>query len=681
MSQSPKENHPGDPLNRPVDPGCRRTVCGICVFLAVITLAVFGQTFRYEFVNFDDGTYVYENPVVERGLTLNGIGWAFTHSLAANWHPFTTISHMLDCQFYGLNAGGHHLTNVLLHTAAVILLFLVLREATGALWRSAFVAAVFAIHPLRVESVAWVAERKDVLSGVFFMLTLWAYVHYARRPFSLGRYLLAALSLTLGLMCKPMLVTLPFVLLLLDYWPLNRFAGSASGQKHFSAPWRLLLEKVPLLGLSAGGCVAAVLAQKNALAPVAATTLPFRICNALVSYVIYIGQMFYPTDLAVFHPLTQRGPLWEVALSFVLLLMVFAGVFYWRRKYPYLLVGWLWYLGMLVPVIGLVQVGSQARADRYSYLPQIGLYLALTWVVTELCAGRRYCRPALGGVAAIVIGTLSMDSFIQTSYWRNSETLWTHTLACTSNNGVAHNNLGMALISKGQVDQAIAQYQKALEIQPRSALFHFNLGVAFAQKGQVDKAIEQYQKAVDLQPDYLQARNNLGDALLRTGRTDEAIAQFQEALKIWPNSTILRNNLGCIFLRQGQVRAAMAHFQRTLEIQPNNVDACQYLAWVLATGPEPSIRNGARAVELAQEANQLSGGGDPEIISTLAAAYAEAGRFPEAVTTARQALQLVVTQNNNAAVNALQTQIGLYQAGLPFRDLSLTNALSSESQP
>jgi tetratricopeptide (TPR) repeat protein len=239
----------------------------------------------------------------------------------------------------------------------------------------------------------------------------------------------------------------------------------------------------------------------------------------------------------------------------------------------------------------------------------------------------------------------------------------------------------MALISKGQVDQAIAQYQKALEIQPRSALFHFNLGVAFAQKGQVDKAIEQYQKAVDLQPDYLQARNNLGDALLRTGRTDEAIAQFQEALKIWPNSTILRNNLGCIFLRQGQVRAAMAHFQRTLEIQPNNVDACQYLAWVLATGPEPSIRNGARAVELAQEANQLSGGGDPEIISTLAAAYAEAGRFPEAVTTARQALQLVVTQNNNAAVNALQTQIGLYQAGLPFRDLSLTNALSSESQP
>jgi hypothetical protein len=482
----------------------RWTVPAVCIFLAAITFAVFGQTLRHEFVNYDDDDYVSENPEVARGLTLKGIVWAFTHVHAFNWHPLTWFSHMLDCQFYGLNPGGHHLTNILLHTATAILLFLVLRRMTAALWRSAFVAAVFAIHPLRVESVAWVAERKDVLSGLFFMLTIGACVRYAssarnrkaggiqtsniehrtpnierkesRSTLHASRfYVLCLLFFALGLMCKPMLVTLPLVLLLLDYWPLERFTIHDS---RFTIG-RLIIEKIPLLALAGASCMATLFAQKDAIWSLERICLPSRAGNALISCAAYLGEMVWPSKLAVLYPFPTRGiGISEVVFPLVLLAGISTGVFVLRRCRPYLLTGWLWFLGMLTPVIGLIQVGPQARADRYTYLPQIGLYLALTWAVAELCAGWRHRRPVLGGIAAIVIASLSVASFRQTSYWRNSESLWTHALACTSDNAIAHNNLGCALIQKRSVNEAIAHFQKALQINPGYADAQINLSNA-----------------------------------------------------------------------------------------------------------------------------------------------------------------------------------------------------------
>jgi len=671
---------------RPAGLNDRWMVLWVCIFLAAIIWVVFGQTLRYEFV-YDDEAYVYENPEVARGLTLKGIVWAFTHVRCANWHPLTWISHMLDCQFYGLNPGGHHLTNILLHTATAILLFLVLRRMTslrpddgvgasavaeamadksapqaGALWRSAFVAAVFAIHPLRVESVAWVAERKDVLSGVFFMLTIGAYVRYVEKskvhppsavllrrtgsPKSKVFYGLVLVFFTLGLMCKPMMVTLPFVLLLLDYWPLGRVAGGKwrvssnknsvsqlpGATKRSEGGSTLLLEKLPLFGLAAVSCAATLFAQTEAIQPLENMSLPLRVGNALISYVTYLGQMFWPSGLAVLYPFTTGCVgVSRVVLSLVLLAGISTGVFVLRRR-PYLLTGWLWYLIMLVPVIGIVQVGLQTGADRYTYLPQIGLYVLLTWTAVDLCAGLRNRRWVLGGLSATILVALIFCARTQTSYWQNNESLWTHTLACTSDNVVGHNALGNALLKKGSVDEAIAHFQKALQIKPNSAGTHNNLGSALLQKGSVDEAIAHFQKALQIKPDDAEAQNNLAVALFEKGNMDEAIAHFQKALQIKPDDTKVQNNL----------------------------------AWALAIAPQASLRNGHQAVELAQRANQLAGGGNPVILRTLAAAYAEAGRFPEAVETAQHALQLAETPSNTALADVIRSQMKLYQAGIPF---------------
>src|ERR1700730_3342549 len=432
-----------------------RVVTGVVsVLLAAIVWIVFGQTLRHEFVNFDDDQYVYENPRITNGLTLDGIQWAFTHVHADNWHPLTTISHMLDCQLYGLQPWGHHMTNVLLHAAAGIFLFLALWQLTGAHWPSAFVAAVFAIHPLRVESVAWVSERKDVLSGVFFMLTLWAYARYARGKGSPSFwYITVVVLFALGLMCKPTLVTLPFVLLLLDYWPLDRSQPSSShdrGITRYTWPW-LVIEKLPLFVLSAASCLATLLAQQAALDASLKPPLMERFGNALLSYVTYLAQTIWPARLAVLYPYpegTLNVP--EVILALLLLLIVSIGFFLWRRKYPFLLTGWLWYLGMLVPMIGIVQVGSQVRADRYTYLPQIGLYLLVAWGAMELFHQWRRSRVILAGAGLLIITALITRSYFQTSYWRDTETLWKHATATTSNNYIATTNLAEALFQSGR---------------------------------------------------------------------------------------------------------------------------------------------------------------------------------------------------------------------------------------
>jgi protein O-mannosyl-transferase len=731
----------------PTDWPDRWMVPGVCILLAAMVWVVFGQTLGFGFVNLDDNTYIYDNPVVQKGLTFPGIVWAFTHVWASNWHPLTWISHMLDCQLYGLNAGGHHLTNVLLHTATVTLLFLVLRQMTGCLWRSAFVAAVFAIHPLRVESVAWLAERKDVLSGLFFMLTLGAYVNYARHPWSPARYGLVVLLFALGLMCKPMLVTLPFVLLLLDCWPLNRLQTNAGAESVFrlgrrQIPKRLIFEKLPLLGLTAASCAITIFAQTRVIQSSGNLSLPLRLGNALVAYVAYIRQMFWPADLAVFYPLTTGSvTVSKVALSLLVLAGISIVVIILRRRHPYLLTGWLWYLIMLVPVIGILQAGLQARADRYTYLPQIGLYLLLTWTAADQCARWRLRRVVLGGGAVIILVPLIFCAHAQTAYWRNSESLWTHTLACTSGNFFARYGLGNALFQEGKVDEAIAQYQKALQINPNyaetcnnlgnalleqgkvneaieylqkalqinpdnveacgnlgnallhqgkvdeaiehlrkavqinphSANAHDILGNALLQKGNVDGAIAQYHAALQINPLYSEACYNLGNALLQQGKASEAIAQYQKALQINPNYANARNNLGTALSRQGNAAEAIAQYQKALQIQPDKVEVQNNLAWLLATGPQASLRNGNQAVALAQRANQLTGDGNPVVLDTLAAAYAEAGRFPEAVATAQRALHLAEIQSNTTLAESLQSQIKLFQAGQPFH-LYRTNA-------
>ena len=610
--------------------GGRLLTVGICIALAALTWLVFSQTLWHDFINYDDPRYVYENTKITSGLSLSGIAWAFTHIHSMNWHPLTTMSHMLDCQFYGLKAGWHHFTNVLLHTIAVILLFLALQLMTGAFWRSAFVAAVFAIHPLHVESVAWIAERKDVLSGVFFMLTLLAYAHYVRLP-SLGRYLLVAFAFACGLLSKPMLVTLPFVLLLLDYWPLNRLRGQL---------WTRVLEKLPLIALSVGSSIVTLVAQKGAVGWTEELPILERIDNAIVSYVLYIWQMLWPINLAVFYPHPEnRVPLWEIISSVLLLICATAAAVAVRKRRPYFLTGWLWYLGMLVPVIGLVQVGWQGRADRYTYLPQIGLYVVVAWGVADLTARCRHQRTVISAAAILVIGLLSVCGWVQTSYWRNSETLFKHALAVTTNNDVAENNLGIVFLGQGKVDEAISLLQAAVDLRPDNSPAHENLAKALIQKGQVANALVHYQKLLELQPDNIEVHNIVGTVLVQ----------------------------------QRRIRDGVEEWQKVLAIQPDNGNAMSNLAWVFATSPDDSLRDGAKAVQLAQEALRISSRRIPLLFRTLAAAYAETGDFYKAIQTAQEGAELANSQGNPALANELKGNISLYQEQRPLRDPSLTN--------
>ncbi len=453
------------------------SLLAVCGLLLLAVAAVFGQTVSHDFVYFsDDAEYVTDNRLVQQGLTGQGIVWALTTFHTTNWHPLTWLSHMLDCELYVLNPGGHHLTNVLLHAAAAVLLLLALRRMTGALWASAWVAAVFALHPLRVESVAWVAERKDVLSGLFFMLTLWFYARYAERPASWGRYLLVVASFALGLTAKSMLVTLPFVLLLLDYWPLGRLGPSREGSAAEGAdpprPGRLLVrlvvEKIPFFVLAAASCVVTLAANRSAVKPLEQLPFLWRLANAAVAYVAYLGNMLYPVGLAVLHPVPKGPPpAWETAAAVTLLLAISTAAFVLRRKCPYLLVGWLWYLGTLVPVIGLVRAGNEGMADRFTYLTQIGLYMAIAWGAVHVVRSWPDCRWGIAAVAALVVAGLMGCASQQTQYWHDSETLWKHTLECIPQNPIAENNLGNALAARGEFGEAIDHYQKALEAQSR----------------------------------------------------------------------------------------------------------------------------------------------------------------------------------------------------------------------
>src|SRR5947199_334354 len=566
----------------------------IYLFLAVISLIVFGQTIRYDFVNFDDDLYVYNTPAIQSGVTIKGIAVACISQHARNWHPLTTVSHMLDCQLYGLNAGGHHATNIILHTIAVLLLFQVLRQMTGAVWKSTIVAALFAVHPLHVESVAWISERKDVLSAVFFLLMLGAYGRYARAP-SITRYLAVVVLFAAGLMSKPMLVSAPIVLLLLDYWPLRRFEQPSltTGKKKIAQCnnqrdiiRRLLLEKITLLVLSAGACI--------------------------------------------------------------------------------------------------VQVGEPGHADRYTYLPHIGLVLLAVWLAADVTAVHQSrSRFAVAAAVAIaIIAVLAWLAFIQTSYWRNSETLWTHALTVTTDNDVAHNNLGYLRVDSDELDKAISHFESAARIRSGKTDPHYDVGSAFVQmnladalarKGRSDEAMVHYEEALRLQPYYADAYYNRGNVLFAKGRIDEAIADWEKALELQPNDADSHTGLGNALLRKGSLREAIAHYETALALAPEDPHSRNNIAWVLATAPDASIRNGARAVGFAQEAVQLSGGREPRFLRTLAAACAESGQFSEAVAVARQAAAIATMQGKTDVANRLEKDLVLYRGRLPLRESSLGN--------
>jgi Flp pilus assembly protein TadD len=650
----------------------------LAALLALVTITVYWPATRCDFVNFDDNFYVTENVHVQQGLTPEGLKWAFSNPVAANWHPLTVLSHMLDGQLFGLKPWGHHLISVLLHAVNTVLVFVLLQQLTGARWRSALVAALFGLHPLHVESVAWVAERKDVLSTCFGLLALWAYACYAqgtgtgsregKHPTPINReqasnaqwcYWSAVFFFAMGLMSKAMLVTWPFVMLLLDYWPLGRVAGGEwrmTGEKNgkpstpinreqalnctpnaFGAKLStLLLEKLPFFGLAAVMSVVTYVVQQHSGAVQMVQNLPLgaRCVNALISYCRYLGKLFWPADLAVFYPFPGKWPVAQVLLAGGLLLGITVMFILKRGRYPFLLTGWLWFVGTLVPVIGLVQVGDQAMADRYTYIPLLGVLILAIWGAYELTRRWRYHEPALlvAGCMAIVL-CLGLTRQ-QLGYWQDSETLFRHALAVTENNYLAHHNLGFALDEKGQTDEAINQFQKAIRLKPDFAKAHNNLGFALDEKGQINEAINQYQETIRLAPNDAKAHYNLGNILGRNGQTDEAINQYQEAIRLNPDLAEAHNNLGNALGRKGQTDEAISQFQEAIRLKPDYADAHNNLGTALDGKGQI-----AGAINQYQETVRLKPD-YAEAHNNLGVALNKKGQIDEAISQYREAVRL-----------------------------------------
>jgi tetratricopeptide (TPR) repeat protein len=777
----------------------------ISVLLVVATAVVYGPAARHDFINLDDPGYVTGNGNVQNGLTVESLGWALTAIQEANWHPLTWLSHMVDWQLFGPWAGGHHLMSVALHAASAVLLFWLLRRMTAAAWPSAFVAALFALHPLHVESVAWVAERKDVLSTLLGFLALLFYVRYAARP-SLARYVPVFVFLALGLMAKPMLVTLPFVMLLLDYWPLGRYplriancelriqtaparglfksairdpqsvnsfgrTSALPARHNLGSGGRLVLEKLPLFALVAASCVITFIAQHRGGAMRLTENLDFsqRLANALVVYVVYAGRMAWPADMAVFYPYAVRPPS-QAVLAAILLVTVTVLVLWHLRRRPYLAVGWFWYLGTLVPVIGLVQVGGQAMADRFTYLPLVGLFIAVAWGAAEWASGRRWRAWGVAAGAVLVVIACMAASARQLQYWTDSETLDRHALSVTEDNvmihdnlGVclfsmgryeesaeeheaalridpgyvgAHNNLGLALVKLGRLDDAKRHYNEALRLKPDYATGYVNLGLALAKVGRFEEAIQHYHEALRLAPDLGPAHDHLGSSLLSQGKREEALAEFEEALRLNPRDGAAHNNLaialgqsgrtdeaishlreslrlnprdagahnnlgfalgqlgrtqeeiaeygeairlspkyasprynlGITLVRQGHGEEALDQFREVLRLDPGQAGAHNQIARILATAPGAALRNGPQAVAMAERLCNGTGRKAPEFLDTLAAAYAEVGRFDDAARTAREALGLAQSLGRKDLAGPMEARLRLYEAGQPFHE-------------
>ena len=723
----------------------RRTVA-IRVLLSAVTLAAFWPVVHCDFTNYDDPYYVTANPHVLGGLTAGNVGWAFSTGYYGNWFPLTWLSHMLDMELFGLNPGGHHLTSLVFHLANVLLLFWVLKRMTGAAWRSAVVAALFALHPLRVESVAWIAERKDVLSTFFFLLTLWAYASYAEgrmtndecqmtkeglmtnaeggsqdhRPRTTLHgsrfYLLALLFFACGLMSKAMVVTLPCVLLLLDFWPLGRVqipesrvqsleseVGSPPSTVHRPQPTgrksrdvvRLLLEKLPFFGLAAASTAITFMTQREAgaMGMVAQLSFSQRLASALVSYVKYMGKIAWPSDLAVLYP-HHAMPFWQPIAAAALLLGLSAGTLRLGRNRPYIPVGWFWFLVTLLPAIGLIQVGEQAMADRFTYVPSIGLFLLVVWWASELLPRWRWRTLALGSVAALVVALLAFGTWGQLRYWRTSKALLEREIAVTGGTAVIHNNLGAILANEGNWPEAEQHFSEALRLDPTysrarislaaglarqdkpaqavrllqdlepawRAEGHRVLAETFLEQAKVTDAITQYLVAVKADPTNAAVREKLGLTLAEAGRTAEAAEQFSELVRIRPDAEA-HYRLALSLVISGKPQAAAEHYREAIRLKPDWPEPLNDLAWMLATCAQPEVRNGAEAVRLAERACELSGHKEARFLGTLDAAYAEAGRFGEAITVAEEARKLALAAGDQGLSEAATARLELYRSG------------------
>ena len=750
-------------------------VAFIALVLGLLTLGAYWGVWRNDSINYDDPNYVFENEHISKGLNWPAVVWSFTRTYVSNWHPLTWLSHALDCNLYGLKPAGHHVTSLILHIANTILLWLALKLLTRSIWRSAFVAALFAIHPLHVESVAWVSERKDVLSGFFFMLTLIAYAKYVnqskvRSPKSRFWYGLTLAALACGLMSKAMLVTMPCVLLLLDIWPLGRV--TSDGWRVTGNVWKaLVVEKIPFVILVVLSSVVTFIAQGEAVAAMDVIPLESRIGNAALAYVAYLGQTFWPANLALFYPHPMDIPTPMLVFSLMLLIVVSIVSIRQLRARPYLAIGWFWFLGILVPVIGLVQVGAQARADRYTYLPLIGIFIVVVWAVAEIADGR-FRRSMLAGGSALLV-VLAVLTHKQVGHWRNSQTVFSHAAQVTKENYVAWGCMGIDDLKQGRMDSAMTNLFRALEyaslrksansvkfyiglglqlqgkglealpyledsvvavemrpersyrlglslseagrlkeaedaldqaIEGRPSNAEFRLGRAglLYQKGQVAEAEQMYREiaknnpelavaqsslatfltllnrdaeaetnfaaAVKLKPEDAQTRRKFARTLDRLGKTREAISQFEEALKAKPNLTEMHFELAELLSKAGQTKLAAARYEKVIELDPKFLSALNNLAWILATDPDDKTRNGPRATELAERACQLTEWKVAVLMGTLAAGYAEAGRFPDAVAMAEKARDTALAAKQEDVAKRNQELADQYRAGKPFRE-------------
>jgi tetratricopeptide (TPR) repeat protein len=689
----------------------------VCLFLALGTMLVYLPAGFHDYIFFDDPSYVTDNPVVQNGLTWAGLKWAFSGWHAGNWHPLTWLSHQLDCELFGLNPGAHHLVNVLFHAVNATLLFRLWSRLTNEPWPSAFVAALFAWHPVHVESVAWIAERKDVLSTFFGLLATLAYVSCIRskpEKTSLGTrmdFWLAVIFFGLALLAKPMLVTLPFVLLLLDYWPLQRLNEAEISPARV---WNLALEKWPFFLLTAISCVITFRAQREQ-AVVSLQQYPFslRLENVLAAYADYLFKTIWPANLAVFYPLPAQFSALQVLLSALVLSAVSFLVWRLRRRTRCLFTGWFWFVGMLVPVIGLVQVGDQAMADRYMYLPAVGLFVMIAFGIAGLLARWKFPSAVVWSGAILILVACVVATDNQLRYWRDTETLFTRTLAVTQNNGPAHMMLGVALERLGRKDEALREYQTGLQCDPSlvvqvaggaKRLLASQVHLLLAQSAELDGnksgALEHYSAALRLDPGLVEAHNNAGNLLDELGKPDEALAHYESAVRLAPAMPLVHENLGTqlaklgrfdaamreyedaarvapadpqpfylmgkTWLRRGQGGEAVTAFQEALRRDPDDCPSLVYLARILAADADPQVRNGTAAVAFAEKANSLTGGTQPFVLEVLAMAYAETGRFDDARKTAQSALSHS-TGNEHDASN-LQSQLRLYESHEPFRE-------------
>ena len=640
----------------------RRTVL-VSIAMVVLIAIIYWPTLRSEFINYDDPDYVTANKLVQRGITGEGLKWAFgrLHGEATYWHPLTWISHMLDCQFFGLNPRWHHATSVLFHMANSILLLLFLKKLTGAFWPSTAVAALFAVHPLQVETVAWVTERKNLISTFFWLLASVAYVNFARAK-RLGLYIACLALFACGLMSKPAVVTLPFVFLLLDFWPLKRFSINSIRM--------LLLEKLPFLALSAASAGMTILAHERIGIKAEVDQLPllYRIQNAVVSYAQYLEKIFFPFDLGIVYPHPRTWPVETVIIASIVLLAVTIVVVACLKRRPYLGTGWCWFLGVLVPAIGIIQVGYQAMADRFVYVPIIGVLIMIAWAAADMFFALRTRPVAVGVLFAGVLLYFVGAAVSQVRHWKDSETVFRRALAVTQRNYFAHINLADALAAKGKLDEAAFHAREAIEIHAKDQLPFVLLGSIEQQRTNFPGAIVNFSRALALNPSSPATRYRLAIALLNNRDVTRAKEHFLILSEVPAFKAEAHASLGQILASEKNPAAAVQHYRQALQANPDWPVVLNNLAWLLASNPDAQLRNGVEAVQLAQRACKLTNNEVPMYIGTLAAAHAEAGQFADAVATAKRAQALALEKGLPELAQRNAELLELYEAGKPVRD-------------